>query len=73
MELNTLLVDVVLIDLISDDKDIVLIAYVNYFLDVFLGKYLSCRISRVDNNDRTNVYSSFLCISDLLLHIIGIK
>ena len=51
MELGTLLVNVILIHLISNNEDFVSIAYVNNFLNVLFGEHLTGRISRIDNDD----------------------
>jgi len=73
VELNALLVDVVLIHLIGNDQNIVLVANVNNLLNVALRENLASGVSRIDHNDASNVNACLLCISDLLLHIAGVK
>ena len=73
MELGTLLVNVILIYLISNQEDFVSIAYVNNFLNILLGEHLAGRISRIDNDDALEVEVLRLSKLDLLLDILDIQ
>ena len=73
MELGTLLVNVILIYLISNQEDFVSIAYVNNFLNILFGEHLTGRISRIDNYDALEVEVLRLSKLDLLLDILDIQ
>jgi len=73
VELDTLLVNVILIYLISNQEDFVSMAYVNNFLNILLGQHLPSRVSRIDNDDALQVDVLRLSKLDLLLDILYIQ
>ena len=73
MELDSLLVNIVLIDLISHYKNLVLIADVNDLRNVILCQNLSSRISWINHNNTSNVDAIPLGFSNCLPQFLSIK
>lgn len=73
MELSTLLVYVILINLISHDHDVILMAYTYNFFDVLLGEDLTSGISRVDDNDASQFNVIAKSLLDLFFNIFNIE
>ncbi len=51
VELSTLLVNVILIHLISNNEDVVIMADIDHFFDILLGEHLAGRISWINYDD----------------------
>ena len=73
MEFGTLLIYVVLINLISDDHDVLLVANIDDLLNVFLRENLTSGVTWVDHYDAPKLDVVLKGSSYLLLYILNIE
>ncbi len=73
MEFSSFLIDVILVNLVSDDQNVVLVANVDDFLDVALRQDLAGRVARVDDDDASEINTLLFGHLDLLLNISSVE
>lgn len=66
-------VDVILVDLISDNQDVVFVTKSDNLPQISLIHNLSSRVAGVDNNDSTSIETIFLSLYNFIFELLSIE